>query len=112
MIIPISLSLPLSVCVCVCPQISKKALMSRKITLFMKSVNPVELSMALSGVYAGLVAVVAALQLEFARTVAFGATIGEVLAEPIVKCSRPGLKKVVPEVHPSVCVYIYIYVCV
>jgi hypothetical protein len=82
-------------------QISKTQLVTRKMKLFMLNTDPEELSDALTCLYTGFLGVLAALRLQFARTIALGATIGQVLEKPANKYATPLLKKMFPEEYHS-----------
>lgn len=78
-------------------QISEKELVTRKIKLFFKACNPLVLTSALSGIYSGFVAVLATLQMQFARTLSLGVAIGEVLSQKGYKFLYPLGLKIVPD---------------
>jgi len=63
-------------------QISGKELFQRKAHLVLTAVEPNKLSDALCGVYTGWIGVVASLKIEFAKTIALGAAIGDTLRKP------------------------------
>jgi hypothetical protein len=77
-------------------EISEKDLIARKVKLFMRSSNPMQISQCLSGIYQGWVAVAAVLRMEFARYVALGVGIGEIISSPALKLLHPVLVKLVP----------------
>jgi len=77
-------------------QIDKAHLITRKIQVFMLNTNPEEISNALGSLYTGLLGVIAALKIQFARTIALGATIGECLETPAKKYLTPVLFKMTP----------------
>jgi len=77
-------------------EITEKDLITRKVKLFMRSSDPMQISECLSGIYQGWVAVAAVLRLEFARYVALGVAIGEVISSPALKLLHPVLVKLVP----------------
>jgi len=58
-------------------QIDPSKLLVRKVNLVMISVEPEPLMDALSSLYAGFIAVVATLRLQFAKAVTLGASIGD-----------------------------------
>lgn len=92
-------------------QINKKALARRKIGLFMRVTNPVDLSSAVSGLYCGFVAVLATLKMKLARTIALGVAIGGVISKPVRSVVRPiAVGAVAPEYHSWIDVAIA-YVC-
>mmetsp|Transcript_16568 Transcript_16568/g.44648 ORF Transcript_16568/g.44648 Transcript_16568/m.44648 type:complete len:278 (-) Transcript_16568:287-1120(-) len=61
--------------------LSRDELVKRKLPVIIKAVDPEEVSEALSSVSAGLTAVIATLKVQFAKTLALGATIGDVVAD-------------------------------
>lgn len=64
-------------------QISTEDLVLRKFDLFLTEVDPEALSMAISGLNSGFIAVLAVLRVKFAKAVTLGATIGEAMANNI-----------------------------
>ncbi|CAK9058542.1 Uncharacterized protein SCF082_LOCUS31186 [Durusdinium trenchii] len=78
-------------------QIDSAALTMRKMKVFLRACDPVVVSEAFGNLYAILMAVVATLQVKFARAFSLGMAIGNVFAKTITKFGVPGLKKVVPE---------------
>jgi len=78
-------------------QISKDELVKRKLRLVFKSVNPERVMNALAAIYAGFIAVIAALKVQFARALALGNSIGEVVTKPALQYGEPKLDELVPE---------------
>jgi len=79
-------------------QISSQELLTRKLSLVAKSVDPNSVSQALSGVWMGFLGVVAVLRTKFAQTVALGATVGQILESYVgERFLRPALEKAIPE---------------
>jgi len=78
-------------------QISEKELITRKIKVFLRSSDPEAMGNALNGIYAGMLAVAATLRVEFARTLALGVAIGDVLSVPGLKLLVPAFNIVVPK---------------
>jgi len=78
-------------------QISEKELITRKIKVFLRSSDPEAMGNALNGIYAGALAVAATLRVEFARTLALGVAIGDVLSVPGLKLLVPAFNIVVPK---------------
>eukprot|EP00457_Paulinella_chromatophora_P006523 gb/GEZN01006541.1/.p1 GENE.gb/GEZN01006541.1/~~gb/GEZN01006541.1/.p1 ORF type:complete len:341 (+),score=36.66 gb/GEZN01006541.1/:161-1183(+) len=78
-------------------QISKQQLISRKMQLAFVSCDPKEVTVALNGLYASSICVLATLRSKFARVVTLGATIGEVLTPFIVKLLHAPLTAVFPK---------------
>lgn len=88
-------------------QISEKELVTRKLKLFLRSCDPVQVSDALSGIYTGFLGVVATLQIQFARTLALGVSIGEAVHKPIHHVFRPILEALIHrDYHPWIDVII------
>jgi len=80
---------------------SSSSLITRKIKVFMVHTNPEEISLALGALYTGLLGVVAALRIEFAKTIALGATIGECIESPLKKFVEPIAQKMAPKEYHS-----------
>lgn len=78
-------------------QISNDELVKRKLRLVFKSVNPERVMNALAAIYAGFIAVIAALKIQFARALALGNSIGEVVTKPALQYGEPKLDELVPE---------------
>eukprot|EP01123_Difflugia_compressa_P010314 TRINITY_DN3749_c0_g1_i1.p1 TRINITY_DN3749_c0_g1~~TRINITY_DN3749_c0_g1_i1.p1 ORF type:complete len:334 (-),score=64.72 TRINITY_DN3749_c0_g1_i1:93-1094(-) len=92
-------------------QIGQQELMTRKISLILKSLDPPKVTSALSGIWMGFLGVVAVLRLKFAQTIALGATIGgifENVARPIL---TPILERTIPETHQKWNPVIISYAC-
>lgn len=77
-------------------QISSQQLATRKTLLFMKTVDPSRMATAISGLQSGLMAVVATLQLKFAKSITLGSAIGEVALKPLNKFVLPTIETVLP----------------
>uniref|UniRef100_A0A7R9YT47 Uncharacterized protein n=1 Tax=Chlamydomonas euryale TaxID=1486919 RepID=A0A7R9YT47_9CHLO len=77
-------------------QISKSELLTRKMKLFAKVSDPVKLQEGINGVVAGSAAVVAALRMKFARTVALGTALGDIFTSAADKVLRPSLERIIP----------------
>jgi len=77
-------------------QISSQELFTRKLHLFLTSLNPVQVSNALSGIWMGFMAVVAVLRVQFAQTIALGASIGSVFEKAVHNTLEPALKVAIP----------------
>lgn len=60
-------------------QIDPSKLFMRKLNLMIISVEPEELLKAMGVLYAGFIAVVATLRIQFARAVTLGNSIGEIM---------------------------------
>jgi len=78
-------------------QISKQELVTRKLHLLLTSINPVQFSNALSGIWMGFMAVVAVLRVQFAQTIALGASIGSLFEKAIHHIVEPALAVAVPK---------------
>ena len=82
-------------------QISKEELAQRKLIVAIKTVNPVVVSNALGGLWTATVSAAATVKLQFARTIALGVTIGNVLNRPVQRYVVPILESVTPPyLHP------------
>eukprot|EP00741_Cyanophora_paradoxa_P020120 tig00021234_g19421.t1 len=77
-------------------QMDRKALLRRKLLLFAKVVDPEVVAGALGGIYAGYVAVIATLRIQFAQAITLGAAIGDFLTPVANKTVTPLLTKLVP----------------
>ena len=77
-------------------EISSKELFTRKVLLFFRVINPDKVAPALQGLYSGFISVVATLRIQFAQTIALGATIGEVFAKFANRTVAPVLDMVCP----------------
>lgn len=91
-------------------QRSTDQLVKRKIKIALKTCDPAALSDGLQGLYAGLMAVIATLQLRFAQVLTLGASLGDginSLAERMVPSLQasvdPEYRKWVPQVLSYVC---------
>lgn len=59
--------------------------------------NPDALSLALGNLYTGFLAIVAALRIKFARAVALGASIGEIVGKPASRYISPLISMMLPK---------------
>jgi len=88
-------------------QISKNELITRKIKVFLTNCNPAQLQEALAGIYTGFIAVLATLRAQFARTIALGNSIADVVHSHLNKYVEPTLKRIVPaEYHQWIPVFV------
>jgi len=78
-------------------QLSKQDLIFRKAKLVLGAGNPDTFSKALTGIYAGVVAVVATLRVQFARIITLGTTIGDVISKPAIKFIHPLAAQMLPQ---------------
>jgi len=77
-------------------EISESELVTRKIKVFLRSSDPEAMGNALTGIYTGMLAVAATLRVEFARTLALGVAIGDIISVPGLKLLVPAFNIVVP----------------
>lgn len=77
-------------------QISKKDLATRKVKLVLTKCNPEKVMGALSGLYMGLMAIMATLRLQFAQAVTLGAVIGDMFFKTADKYVTPLMHQFVP----------------
>lgn len=77
-------------------QRSKQELLTRKTLLFLKTVDPKRLTMAISGLNAGFLAVVATLKLQFAKAITLGSAIGSILDKYAQAYVAPVLEAMLP----------------
>ena len=75
-------------------QINKKELLSRKIVLVIRTVDPTVLQQAFIGLYQGFVGVLVTLKFKFAKSIALGLSIGDMAKRPIAVILAPTLKHV------------------
>lgn len=75
-------------------QINKQELLSRKMVLIIRTVDPTVLQQAFIGLYQGLIGVLATLKFKFAKSVALGLSIGNMAKRPLAVILAPTLKHV------------------
>jgi len=92
-------------------QIDKKELFTRKLSLILKSMDPLKVSNALSGLWMGFLGVVAVLRLKFAQALALGATIGNIFITYIEPIATPILLKAIPAPYQKWIPVIISYSC-
>jgi hypothetical protein len=90
-------------------QISNAELLSRKSLLFLKVVEPDRVSRALTGILSGCMAVMAALKMKFAKTIALGNAIAVTIERPAEKYLLPHIEKVVPAEYQKWCRPVLVY---
>jgi hypothetical protein len=78
-------------------QISSQQLVTRKMLLFLRTVDPNRLTVAIAGINAGFLAVIATLKIKFAKTITLGNAIGEMIEGPVDHYVLPHIEKVVPD---------------
>lgn len=77
-------------------QISPTELATRKSLLFIRTVDPVRFSGALSGIQTGFMVVVATLKVQFVKAIALGSSIAEILDVPAERFGVPALEIILP----------------
>lgn len=77
-------------------QVSNTQLVTRKTLLFLKVADPNRISHALTGITAGCMAVVAALKMRFAKTIALGNAIANSAQAPAERFLLPHIENVLP----------------
>jgi hypothetical protein len=77
-------------------EINPSQLATRKILLFMRSVDPKRISAALGGINSGFLAVVATLKLQFAKAITLGTAIGNILEIPAKRFALPFVESLLP----------------
>jgi len=92
-------------------QIDKKELFTRKLSLILKSMDPLKVSNALSGLWMGFLGVVAVLRLKFAQALALGATIGNIFQTYLEPLATPVLQKSIPAAYQKWIPVIISYTC-
>lgn len=80
-------------------QISSRELAQRKTVMFFKAIDPKQLGDCVTGIQAGLMAVIATLKLEYAKAVTLGSAIGHVLEKPSETYVLPVLESMLPPDH-------------
>jgi len=80
-------------------QITPQELLTRKLSLILKSMDPVKVTASFNGLWMGFLGVVAVLRLKFAQTIALGATIGHIFESIAERYARPVLELTIPETH-------------
>jgi hypothetical protein len=75
-------------------QIDKRQLLSRKITLLIRTVDPTVLQQAFIGLYQGFIGVLATLKFKFAKSIALGLSVGNMAKRPLAVLLTPTLKHV------------------
>lgn len=78
-------------------QISSQELITRKTLLFLKVLDPKRVSESLTALNAGGMAIIAALKLQFARTITLGNSIANTVQEPADRFVLPLLEKCLPD---------------
>jgi len=92
-------------------QITGKELMERKLKIALKVVKPETVSTQVTLLYTGWIGVVATLKIQFAKTIALGAAIGQRLYEPTQKYLEPTLLAMCPEEYVQWVPYIVKWGC-
>jgi hypothetical protein len=92
-------------------QISAEQLSVRKFLVVIRAADPNIISEALSNLYSILMAVLATLQVKFARAISLGAAIGNVLSKTTLKFIVPPLKEVMPEEMHKWLPVVATYIC-
>ena len=92
-------------------QIDAKALAMRKLGLAMRVVNPDRVSKAFGGVYQGFIAMVAIMQLRFARTIALAMGIADVLHNTAHAHLEPTLVRLFPDAYSHWVEFAALYMC-
>lgn len=77
-------------------EITPQALATRKTLLFMKTVDPNRMSHAIAGLQSGLMAVVATLKLQFAKSITLGGAIADIALKPLNKFVLPAIEGSLP----------------
>lgn len=75
-------------------QINKQQLLSRKMVLIIRTVDPTVLQQAFIGLYQGFIGVLASLRFKFAKSIALGLSIGNMARRPLAVVLAPTLKHI------------------
>mmetsp|Transcript_71314 Transcript_71314/g.133392 ORF Transcript_71314/g.133392 Transcript_71314/m.133392 type:complete len:352 (+) Transcript_71314:64-1119(+) len=86
-------------------------LLKRKTLIVLKTVNPEEVTDAVSAISGGLFAVVATLKVQFAKAITLGASIGEMITPPAIRYLQPVLETLIPEEYKKWTTPILKYLC-
>jgi len=92
-------------------QISAKELVMRKAHIALTTCDPDKLNGALTGLYTGWIGVVAVLKVQFAKTIALGAAIGDFMYSPALRIFTPILAHLMPEEYQRWIPTLIAYVC-
>lgn len=77
-------------------QVSNQQLLQRKMLLFLRTLDPQRVTVAIAGINAGFLAVIATLKLQFAKTITLGNSIGSALEPPAKEYALPIVEKLLP----------------
>lgn len=75
-------------------QISRQELVSRKLVLLIRTIDPTVLQQAFIGIYQGFIGVLATLKFKFAKSIALGLSIGNMAKRPLAVVLAPTLQHV------------------
>jgi len=78
-------------------QLSGAELLKRKTALVLAAVDPTKLNNALAGLYSGWVGVLGVLNIQFAKTIALGCSIGNFVKKPMDNLLAPPLEMLVDD---------------
>jgi hypothetical protein len=92
-------------------QITNKQLLTRKLLLTMRSVNPVEVTEAVSAISRGVFAVIGSLRSKFLGSITLGASIGDITNEMISPYLVPALQSLWPDDYEKWIPIVLRYVC-
>lgn len=77
-------------------QITKQELLSRKVYLFLRTVDPDEVSTAIMALWGGFLSIVATLRVHFAQAVTLGCSFGDMFHRHFQKHLEPAVNDVLP----------------
>ena len=77
-------------------EISDQQLLTRKLFLFARTVNPEEVQSAISMLWAGFISVVATLRVRFAQAITLGSSLGEMAQSHFGDKTLPMVEKAIP----------------
>mmetsp|Transcript_4600 Transcript_4600/g.7913 ORF Transcript_4600/g.7913 Transcript_4600/m.7913 type:complete len:331 (-) Transcript_4600:515-1507(-) len=93
-------------------QVDGARLASRKLNLFLVTCkDPNQVNVAMSGIWTSFLAVLATLKIQFARTIALGVSIGQMLHGPMDRIFLPVLTRVMPQEYKKWCSPIVDWIC-
>lgn len=90
-------------------KVSSKEMVSRKMLLFIKTIDPHRFTENLLGINAGVVAIIATMKIQFAKTIALGNSISKMAEPPAKEYLLPILESFLPEEYRNWASFILMY---
>jgi hypothetical protein len=91
-------------------EISKEQLVMRKTLLFLRTIDPAKVTMAIGGIQTGILAVIATLKMHFAKAITLGNAIGQVLEVPTRRFLVPVMRDILPDEYENWAETLMIYI--